>query len=264
MANALVTLTTDFGPGASYGAALKGVLLGVNPSARLIDLTHNIPPQDIRYTSFFLRATVPYFPQGSLHVIVVDPGVGTDRAILYVEVGGQRLLVPDNGCWSALAEEAGGSQRVLRLAEPRYWRTTVSATFHGRDIFAPVAGHLSRGLDPSLLGPPVNEWVRLDLPRPVFGDTTVAGEIVFVDGFGNLLTNIPGEALGRWPNPAIEVQVGATTITRHVRTYGEAEPGALVALVSSLGTLEVAVSHGSAARFLNAAVGTSVAVRPLA
>jgi S-adenosylmethionine hydrolase len=260
MADSLVTLTTDFGTGSSYVAALKGILLGVNPAARLIDLAHNIPPQDVRYASFFLRAAVPWFPAGTLHVVVVDPGVGTDRAILYAEVGGQRLLVPDNGCWTGLCDETGPPGRVLRLAEPRYWRATVSRTFHGRDIFAPVAGHLSRGLDPGLLGPPAATWVQLDLPQPVLADASVTGEVVFIDPFGNLLTNIPGEALARWPDRSVEVRVGQAAITRRVQTYAEAEPGTLVALVSSLGTVEVAVCHGSAAVRLQAQVGTPVVV----
>jgi S-adenosylmethionine hydrolase len=263
MAEPLVTLTTDFGQGSSYVAALKGVLLGVNPQARLVDLAHNIPAQDLRYTAFFLRAAVPYFPPGTLHVVVVDPGVGTARAILYAEVGGQRLLVPDNGCWTTLAADRD-LERVIRLTEPRYWRPEVSATFHGRDIFAPVAGHLSLGLDPCLLGPAVTDWVRLDLPAPTLGDDALVGEVAFVDPFGNLLTNIPAEALARFAGRPVEVRVGAAAVTRRVRSYGEVEPGTLVCLVSSMGTLEVAVSHGSAAARLGAGVGTHVEVRPAA
>src|SRR5438067_9657108 len=161
----LVTLTTDFGEDSPYVAAVKGVILSVNPDARLLDLGHQLPPQDIPHASFFLTAAIPYFPPGTLHVVVVDPGVGTERALLYVEVGGQRLLAPDNGCWTRLIA-AGATPRVIRLAEPRYWRQPVSATFHGRDILAPVAGHLSLGLDPGLLGPAVTKWVRWDEPAP--------------------------------------------------------------------------------------------------
>jgi S-adenosylmethionine hydrolase len=261
MTESLVTLTTDFGQGSSYVAALKGVLLGVNSQARLVDLAHNIPAQDLRYTAFFLRTAVPYFPPATLHVVVVDPGVGTARAILYVEVAGQRLLVPDNGCWTTLAADRD-PERVIRLTEPRYWRPEVSATFHGRDIFAPSAGHLSLGLDPCLLGPAVTDWVRLELPVPALDGEALLGEVVFIDHFGNLLTNIPAEALSRWGGKSVTVKVGMETVTRRVRTYGEVEPGTLVALVSSMGTLEVAVSHGDAAARLHAAVGTPVEVRP--
>src|SRR5437660_1471443 len=124
---------------------MKGVILSINPGARPLDLGHAIPPQNLRYAAFFLRSAVPYFPPGTLHVVVVDPGVGTERAALYVEVAGQRLLVPDNGCWTELARAAAEPPRVLHLTEPRYWRAAVSATFHGRDVFAPAAAHLSLG-----------------------------------------------------------------------------------------------------------------------
>src|SRR5262245_9382522 len=133
MTEALVTLTTDFGEASPYVAALKGVLLTVNASARVIDLSHQIPAQDIRHTAYFLAAVVPYFPAGVIHVAVVDPGVGTTRALLYVEVAGHRLLAPDNGCWTLIGPRPLQPERVIRLEEPRYWRQTVSATFHGRD-----------------------------------------------------------------------------------------------------------------------------------
>src|SRR5437660_1466434 len=139
MPDPLITLTTDFGTDSPYVAAMKGVLLCINPAARVIDLSHDIPPQDIRHTAFLLAQSVPYFPPGTLHVVVVDPGVGSDRSILFVALGGQRLLVPDNDCWTLLTESHAQPLRVLRVSEPRFWRPQVSATFHGRDVFAPVA-----------------------------------------------------------------------------------------------------------------------------
>jgi S-adenosylmethionine hydrolase len=256
----ILTLTTDFGLGSLYVAAMKGALLSVNPAARLVDLSHAIPPQDLRYASFFLRNTLPYYPAGTLHVVVVDPGVGTERAILFVEVGEQRLLTPDNGCWTSLCDLLGQPRRVVRLAEPRYWRPQVSATFHGRDIFAPTAGHLSLGLDPALLGPPASEWVRLDLPAPILGEHQLSGEVLFIDSFGNLVTNLPGDALERWASRPLRIEIGGVEISHLVRTYGEVEPGSLVALISSAGTLEVAVSHGSAAKRLGVTVGAPVLV----
>jgi S-adenosylmethionine hydrolase len=258
MSDPLITLTTDFGDSSPYVAAMKGVILGINSQARLVDLSHQIPPQDVRYTAFFLAAALPYFPRQTLHVIVVDPGVGTDRALLYVEAADQRLLVPDNGCWTELARRAGQPPKVIRLAEPRYWRPVVSATFHGRDILAPVAGHLSLGLDPQLLGPVAADWVRIEIPAPVREPNGWRGEVIFVDGFGNLITNIPAEML-----PAtgpLRIQVADTEVSRRVRTYGEALPGTVVALVSSVGLLEIAVTQGNAVQKLNAAVGTPVAV----
>src|SRR5262249_35067851 len=159
-ADAIITLTTDFGEESPYVAAIKGVILGINPAARLIDLTHQIPPQDVRHAAYFIASSIPYFPSDAIHVVVVDPGVGSERAILYVEIEGHRLLVPDNGCWTVLK---GAPPRVIRVAERAFWRPEPSNTFHGRDIFAPVAGHLSLGLDPVLLGPAVDHWERLEI-----------------------------------------------------------------------------------------------------
>jgi S-adenosylmethionine hydrolase len=257
MPNPLVTLTTDFGEDSPYVAAMKGVILGINPQARLLDLSHQIPPQDLRHAALFLAGSVPYFPPGVIHVVVVDPGVGTERALLYVEVEGHRLLVPDNGCWTSLLHAGAPPPLVIRLAEPRFWRQPVSATFHGRDILAPVAGHLSRGVRPGELGPPVKEWVRPETPLPVESAGGIAGEVVLVDHFGNLITNIPGE----WIDTAAVVQIGPAEVPRLVRTYGDAAPGALVALVSSAGLLEVAVVRGNAAKRLQLGVGAPVTVR---
>src|SRR5262249_46561612 len=153
-----------------------------------------------------------------LHVVVVDPGVGSERAVLHVEVDGHRLLVPDNGCWTMLP--GSSPPRVIRLAEPRFWRHPVSATFHGRDIFAPTAGHLSRGLDPRELGPVVNSWVQLPTAAPQRTADAVTGEVVFVDHFGNLITNIPAE----WVAKPRAVVVGKEEVTRWVRTYADAAP----------------------------------------
>ena len=260
MPDPLITLTTDFGEDSPYVAAMKGVILSINPAARLIDLSHQIPPQDVRQAAFFLASALPYFPAGVIHVVVVDPGVGTERALLHVTVAGHRLLVPDNGCWTLLARAVAGAPAVIRLAEPRYWRQPVSATFHGRDILAPVAGHLSLGTDPRALGPAVSQWVELEERPPTVEADRLAGAVVFVDHFGNLITNIPGDAFMALAGRPMRVMVGGHEVSRRVRTYAEAEPGALVALVSSAGTLEVAVVQGSAAKRLGIGVGAPVTV----
>jgi len=253
MPDPIITLTTDFGAAAPYAAAMKGVILALNPAARPVDLTHQVPPQDVRHAAFFLASAVPCFPPEAIHVVVVDPGVGSDRALLYVEAGGRRLLAPDNGCWTLL--EGADAARVIRLAEPRFWRQPVSATFHGRDILAPVAAHLSLGTDPAQLGPGVEQWVRLTWPEPVARDDGLTGEVVFIDDYGNLITNIPGTA---WADRPARVTVGGRPVERRVRSYAEALPGTAVVLVSSVGLTEIAVPHGSAARQLGAAVGTPV------
>lgn len=251
MAAPSITLTTDFGTSSPFVAAMKGVILGINPDARLVDLSHDISPFDLLHASFFLTEALPYFPAGTIHVVVVDPEVGTERDILFLEVAGQRLLAPDNGCWARLGEPS----RVLRVTERRFWRPSVSSTFHGRDVFAPVAAHLSLGIDPGELGPPATRWRELPVPSPVAHPSGVAGEVVFVDHFGNLITNIRGAAL-----PASWRAKVADTEARRVRAYADAAVGELVALVSSGGMLEFAEVQGSAARRLSAGVGTPVRV----
>jgi S-adenosylmethionine hydrolase len=250
----ILTLTTDFGEDSPYVAAMKGVILALNPAVQLIDLSHQIPPQSVQHAAFFLAHSIPYFPIEALHVVVVDPGVGSERAILYLEVNGHRLLAPDNGCWTLLA---GKASRVIQVAEPRFWRQPVSRTFHGRDIFAPVAARLSLGLDPTELGPPVRDRVRLSksYPQPFLGG--IRGEVAFVDHFGNIITNIPADDLA---SPVGALAVGDRNYPQiiNVKTYGDAEPGCLVVLASSAGLVEIAVVHGHAASRLNASIGTPV------
>jgi S-adenosylmethionine hydrolase len=257
----LVTLTTDFGGGSSYVAAMKGALLAVNPAARLVDLSHDLPPQNLVATAYFLADALPWFPPKTIHVVVVDPGVGTDRSLLCVEWREQQLLVPDNGCWTSLL--AGGERpAVYRLTERRFWRPVVSATFHGRDILAPVAGHLTLGVAPAQLGVRVKRWHSVNLPCPmataddnnVTGALSISGEVVIVDRFGNLITNIPADILS--PDTTVRLPNGANP--RLVKTYGEGEPGELVALIGSSGRLEIAVVNGSAARRLCSGLGTPV------
>jgi S-adenosylmethionine hydrolase len=263
MSDGIITLTTDFGEASPYVAAMKGVILGINPAVRIVDLSHRVPPQNLGHAAYFLRTALPYFPGEAIHVVVVDPGVGTERALLYVETGGLRLLVPDNGCWTPLAGDMTDTPRVIRLTAARFWRHPVSATFHGRDVLAPVAGHLSRGVEPRELGPPVSDWVVLEARRPVIEPGRLAGEVVFVDDFGNLLTNLPGDQLLAWSDRPVRIKVGDHEVPRRVRTYGEAPPGTLVALISSAGSVEVAVSQGNAAARLGAGVGTPVTMELL-
>jgi S-adenosylmethionine hydrolase len=255
----IITLTTDFGEDSPYAAALKGVILAINPRARLTDLSHCIPPQNIQHAAYFLEEAVPFFHREVLHLVVVDPGVGTERALLYVDTGRHRLLVPDNGCWTLLAEDSQEAPVVIRLQERGFWRATVSRTFHGRDILAPVAAHLSLGVEPELLGRKTMEWVKLSVPHPAIGPGRAAGVVVFIDHFGNLLTNLREKDCNRLGQP-LGFQIGLTKVCRFVSTYGQARPGELVALYSGSGKLEFAVAQGSAADMLNAKVGLPVEV----
>jgi S-adenosylmethionine hydrolase len=236
---------------------VKGVILNINPRARLVDLSHTIPPQDVQHTAWFLVGAIPPFPKTAMHLVVVDPGVGTDRPLLYVEVDGRRLVVPDNGCWTLLAQELGTPPHVTRLEESRYWCKPVSNTFHGRDILAPVMAHLSLGVSPELLGPATAKWKKLTVPSPTVDDGRVTGSILFVDHFGNLITNIREsdyETLGG----ELLFRIGATEVRRFVRAYAQACPGELVVLISSSGRLEIAIAQGNAASALHAEVGTKV------
>jgi S-adenosylmethionine hydrolase len=254
----VITLTTDFGESSPYVAVMKGVILSINPAARIIDLSHEIGPQDIRHGSYFLATAVPYFPKGTIHVSVVDPGVGTERAILLAEVAGQFALAPENGLLTALLERHPPTG-LWRLTESQFWRPTVSATFHGRDIFAPVAAHLALEPIPSRFGVPVAECIRL--PGQPFNAETgrLLGCIQFVDRFGNLISNIPVESVPASPR---RIAVGKSELAdvKWVRTYGEANVGEVVALTSSDGLVEIAVVNGSAAQALGIAAGATIEI----
>lgn len=254
----LITLTTDFGEGSPYVAAMKGVILSINAAARIVDLSHAIPPQNIRAGALALADTVPWYPQGTIHVAVVDPGVGTARALIYAEIDEQRFVGPDNGLFSLLAREhrvAG----VRTLTNREHWLTTVSNTFHGRDVMAPVAAHLSLGLDPALLGPPQPKLVEIEWPAPVAQGNVLRGEVIAIDSYGNLITNIHRADF----NPPVQVRllVDSTLIDAElVSTYGQRAPGVAVALVGSSGRLEIAVVQGNAAGQFKAGVGATVSV----
>lgn len=257
----IITLLTDFGLEDGYVAAMKGVIAGIAPDAELVDVTHLVPPQDVASGRFRLLSVTPYFPPGTVHLAVVDPGVGTSRRAVAVRGSSGSLLVgPDNGLLLG-ALEVDPAVDAVELSERRFWRTpSPSATFHGRDVFAPVAAHLARGVALEDLGPAIapGSLVKLELApwRSVAGG--VEGAIQAVDGFGNLISNIPGDVLpghGRW-----SATIAGRTVTGG-RTYGEVRPGEAMALVGSHGFVEIAVRQGDARRMLEAAIGIAVAIR---
>jgi S-adenosyl-L-methionine hydrolase (adenosine-forming) len=254
---AVITLTTDFGLASPYVAAMKGVILSINPAVTLLDLSHTIPPQDLRHAAYFLATAVPYFPPRTIHVCVVDPGVGSARAALCIEANGQRLVGPDNGVFTLLVGKSATPPVARRLADSRYWKASVSSTFHGRDIFSPVAAHLSLGVDPAAFGPVLPDPVLLAPRSAVTFEDGWRGEVQFVDDFGNLITNIPACKLKVLP---MEVSVAGLppTVMRWVRTYAEAAAGELVCLFSSDGFVEIAEVNGNAARRLGVSVGAAV------
>ncbi len=259
MPKAIITLTTDFGMQGPYAGAMKGAILAVNPEATVVDISHEIRPQAIREAAFCLAAAASYYPHGTVHVVVVDPGVGTGRRIVCIEAAGQYLIGPDNGVLS-WAVRAARNVQAYELTERRYWLEHVSATFHGRDIMAPVAAHLSLGVTPEQLGRAIAEWVRLPWPKVWHDENGVHGEVLVVDRFGNLITNLARSDLTDLDLDRAVVRCGQHRIKPIRRTYAEAAEGELLALFGSSDLLELAVRNGSAARRLAAGPGTGVLV----
>jgi S-adenosyl-L-methionine hydrolase (adenosine-forming) len=252
----IVTLLTDFGAGSGYPAQMKGVILGLLPEARLVDLSHEVPAYDLLSGALLLEACVPRFPAHAVHCAVVDPGVGTvRRPVCVVDGAGRRLVGPDNGLFTPFL---GAGARAFLLQDRGLVPVPGSATFHGRDLFAPVAAWLAGGGEPERLGPPVGDPVRLDWPEPRRDGAELCGNVLLVDPFGNLLTSIRAPDLPAGP---FRVRAGGRP-ARVVRTFGEGRPGELVALLGSSGRLELAVREGSAAALLGAGRGAPVSVLP--
>jgi S-adenosylmethionine hydrolase len=226
----------------------------------LVDATHGIGPQNVREGAVVLADVAPWYPAGTIHVVVVDPGVGTSRRMIYAELGNQRLLAPDNGVLSRLMQKAP-LRRALVLENRAFWLADVSSTFHGRDMLAPVAAHLARGAEPDQLGPPATDLVQLAWPEPVLAADRIEGEVLYVDSFGNLITNITAEHLaGRGPRAERIVECGGRRIDGIQSAYGQSRAGDLVALVDSHGRLEVAVVNGNAAERVELHEGDAVVV----
>jgi S-adenosylmethionine hydrolase len=204
-----------------------------------------------------LRHSAPYFPRGSIHVVVVDPGVGGTRAPLLVEFDGGYFIGPDNGVVSLLLEDQA-SRRLIHLSNPTYHRRPTSATFHGRDVFAPVAAHLSRGIDPAAFGEPVSDVVRLDWPKALKSESDIEGEIVYIDNFGNLFTNIQERDLAAFQRESLTVSLGQTVIRALAQSYSAGKDGRCIALINSWGLLEIAAYKDSAQQRCRARIGDKV------
>ena len=258
----IVTLTSDFGSQDHYVAALKGVLLQLAPKVILVDITHEIAPHNVLQAAFTLRQAWPWFPRGTVHLVVVDPGVGTGRRILAGQYGGQYFVAPDNGVIS-LVHQAMPAEGVHLVENRSFFGRVPSATFHGRDIMAPVAALLTRGGSLREVGPPTDRLEVLPVPRPtILRDYSIHGAVVYVDHFGNCITNIPRADLttALIRNPLAEVSVAGRSIGPLRNTYGEVPIGSPVPLVGSSELLEIAVNQGSASRALGLSVGSQVVV----
>jgi len=251
--HSIIALTTDFGSDDIFAGVMKGVILGINPAARIVDVTHSIGAYNVLEAAYKVRQAAAYFPEGTVHLVVVDPGVGSARKVVALRAAGQVFVAPDNGALTLVAER--GADEVVEVREKRYFLPEVSGSFHGRDIFAPVGAHISKGLELSAFGPPLEKIVRLDIPRATERpDGAVMGRVLWRDHFGNLVTNIPaamvrGECI---------VRVGRTAVGRVRGTYADVAEGQLLAMIGSFGQLEIAERLGDAAARLRARPGDAV------
>ena len=263
----IITLLTDFGVEDEYVGIMKGVILTINPAATIVDISHHIDPQDLLRAAYMIQASYKYFPPGTVHVAVVDPGVGSDRDIIAVKTKEHILLAPDNGVLTFLNNDKR-IEAIVRVENPDYFLDTVSQTFHGRDIFAPVAAHLSAGLDISKLGPPLDQrnLVTLCIHEPYVSENDeLIGTIASIDRFGNLITNIDEKTLKKFRKTAsgtrLEIQMGEYKMIGLSQSYESVEPQSALAIMGSRGYLEIAVSCGNAEQHFIAEKGDIVRIR---
>jgi hypothetical protein len=258
MARPVIALLTDFGTRDHYAGTIKGVALGICPDATLVDISHDVPPHDVLAGALELAAAYKYFPAGTIFLVVVDPGVGSARRGIAAEAGDYRFVAPDNGVLTIVLDEHP-PKKVVELSERRYARATVSRTFEGRDRFAPAAAWLAKGIDLAALGRPAGATHRVDVPQPVSSDEGLEGEVLRVDRFGNLISNIDRRTFEKLGS-ALAIHVGETEISKVVSTYADADAGALCALFGSTDHLEIAVNGGNAAETLTLGRGARVRV----
>jgi S-adenosylmethionine hydrolase len=271
---AIITLTTDFGLADAYVAAMKGVILSINPEANIVDICHTIKPQNIAEAAFVLSTAYPFFPRGTIHVVVVDPGVGTERRAIILKTPTACFIAPDNGVLSYVLQDfparstaTGTTQRLGKLGpgleavaitKPKYWRSPVGDTFHGRDIFAPVAARLSLSQPPLEFGEKITVLTVLPIPKPHKGaNGSLVGHILHIDSFGNLITNVNRHDLPE-ARETITVEVGGQLIKGLSRTYAESQ--GLLTLIGSSDYLEISLKEGNASAYLNAKVGDEVII----
>jgi len=262
MRRPVITLTTDFGLSDHFVGTMKGVILGICPEARIVDISHDVGAYAITEGAFLLAQAYRYFPRGTVHVVVVDPGVGTARRAILAEAAGQYFVAPDNGVLSMIYLQE--KHKVRWVSAEKYFLKPVSRTFHGRDIFAPVGAHLARGVAPAKFGKLITDYMRLNFEKPVrTARRGWTGTILKIDRFGNLITNFPAADFPDLEARPFELSVGLETVARFARNYAERGPGELFVIVGSSGYLEVSASQASAAKMLGCGVGAPVELRLL-
>ncbi len=256
----IITFLTDFGSRDTYVGQMKGIALGIHPDVQLIDLSHEIPPHQILLGAFAWHDAIAAFPPATIHVGVVDPGVGSTRRLVAAEIGEHRFVCPDNGLLSVVLRRSD-VRRAVNLEIPRWWRSTVSNTFHGRDILTPVAAAWSLGHDLSEFGSAINDpLMTLPLSEVARGRNSLSGVVINTDRFGNLITNIESSDLP--PNPAsLQLEIGAFRINGITGCYADVDPGEPLALIGSTGRLEISIRDGSAADELQADSGRRIVIR---
>jgi S-adenosylmethionine hydrolase len=260
MGRPVIALLTDFGTRDHYAGTMKGVALGICPDATLVDISHDLPAHDVLAGALELAACYRYFPSGTIFLVVVDPGVGSTRRGIAADTGDYKFVAPDNGVLTIALDEHP-PKRLVELTERKYARPTVSRTFEGRDRFAPAAAWLAKGIDLTALGRPLTAWQVLDIPEPAVAEGRIAGEVLRVDRFGNLVTNIDRRTFDRLASGgALDIAAGEHAVTRLVATYAEADAGSICALFDSSDHLEIAVTGGSAAGRLHLTRGAPVVV----
>jgi S-adenosylmethionine hydrolase len=253
----LITLTTDFGCSDHYVGAMKGVILSICPRARIVDISHGVGAFEIAEAAFTLSQAYRYFPRGAVHVVVVDPGVGTSRRPIMAQAAGQYFVAPDNGVLSMVY--AREKHKVRTITNARYFLQPVSNTFHGRDIFAPTAAHLAAGVPAARFGKPIADYLRLDFDKPArTGRRTWTGAILKVDHFGNIVTNFSAEDFPDLDKRAFEMAVGPQRVTVFTPNYAACGPGEAFLILGSAGYYEISVSQGSAAKLLGCGAGAPV------
>ena len=257
----MITLTTDFGLKDEYVGLMKGVIKSINPMVPVVDITHYIPPQNVKWAAHLIYYSFRYFPAGSIHVVVVDPGVGSSRQIKLIQAGGHYFLFPDNGVITKIASKYE-AEEIWEINNTRYFLQDISSTFHGRDIFAPVAAHLSAGVEPMHMGIRTRELYTLHIPEPDVGERKVSGHVIHVDQFGNLITNIEDGFLRKLHTryQDLNIEVGDRRIHGLSKAYIMVREGDLLANLDSKGLLEVSVNQGDAASYLGIREGDSVVV----
>lgn len=258
MKKPIITLLTDFGSRDHYVAAMKGVIVGICPEARLVDITHEIPAYEITDAAYALAQAAPCFPRGTVHLVVVDPGVGSARRPLLAEALGSRFIAPDNGVLTMILS-ADPKPRVREITAGKFFRSPVSRTFHGRDIFAPVAAHSASGVAPAQFGRRIEDYLRLNIGKPVrTARRGWTGTILKIDRFGNIVTNFEWSSFGPMLAQDFVIKVGLRGVSRLAESYSAIQPGELCAIEGSAGYMEISAREASAAAILGVAAGAPV------